>query len=157
MARMALNEAAKPLALQLGRLIISQIPRRAPYDANALGLCYFVRDWIRYTHESPETFADLANLVLYPAGDCDDMSIALAALLVRMGYPARHVAFRVGYRRGRGVHVWVSVYSPRVSRWIELDPSTWKLEPGQSPAPRFEHTTTHPLTGGTHVHSPTNR
>ncbi|MEE9197894.1 MAG: hypothetical protein V3U45_07095 [bacterium] len=146
MTRLARSEARKPIALAHARHAISLVDRRAPLDANALACCLYIRQWLRYTHEAPETIADLDCLTRYPAGDCDDMVVALAALLLRLGYGYDGMAWCVGWRGAHPAHVWLAVDTPR---WgvLQLDPSTWRFDPPTPPAPygRFSSVTTHPL------------
>ena len=140
----ARREARTPLAARLARLVVSKVPRTEPYDTNILALGEFVRQWIRYVHEWPETFSSLSALMAHPAGDCDDMVIALAALLRRIGIPFGSMFFVVGFRRtGAGLvakHVWLCVQSSATRKWYTLDPSTFRLRMGQDPASHFDAT-----------------
>lgn len=126
----AREQASGPLSLALARLAISRVDRRAHHDANALAVAHFVRRWVRYTHESPETVCDLERLAVLQAGDCDDMACACAALLLRLGYRVRFVVGHLSWP----AHIWVQAWSPRLGRWLDLDPSTHRVDPGQSPA-----------------------
>lgn len=137
MARMAQRDAASKRAGVLARISVSGVARRAPVDANALACCLWVREWLRYAYELPETIADLGALDRVPVGDCDDMVTALAGLLYRLGYHWRSQRYAIGYRNGRPAHVWLEVRGRKGGRWIPLDPSTYRLEPGQSPAGYF--------------------
>ena len=143
MAGMARRDAADTQAGVIARLAVSGVERRAPLDANALAAALFVREWIRYARELPETIANIGALCRIPVGDCDDMVTVLAALLFRLGYAWTHQRFAIGWRDGEAVHVWLEVRGQR--GWIPLDPSTWKIEPGQSPATWFRRVTHHRL------------
>ena len=137
MAGMARRDAASPRAGVLARLSVSNVARRAHVDANALACCLWVREWLRYAYELPETIADLGALNRVPVGDCDDMVCALAGLLYRLGYHWKGQRFAVGYKGGRPAHVWLEVRRQGHGRWIPLDPTTYRLEPGQSPGHYF--------------------
>lgn len=137
MARMARRDARSKRAGVLARLSVSQVARRAPVDANALACCLWVREWLRYAYELPETIADLGALDRVPVGDCDDMVTALAGLLYRLGYHWRAQRFCIGYKGGRPAHVWLEVRRRGPGPWLPLDPSTYRLEPGQSPGEHF--------------------
>lgn len=57
------------------------------------------------------------------AGDCDDLSTLLAALLLAAGYRTAYKVIAWDYKRGRAfTHVYVLVYLPDVKRWMPLDP-----------------------------------
>ncbi len=149
MARMALRDSQSRHAGVIARHAVSNVDRRAPLDANALAVCHFVREWLRYAHEYPETIADLGALVRVPVGDCDDMVVCLAALLYRIGYEWEHQRFSIGYKGLQPSHVWLEVKAKKGGRWIPLDAATWKIEPGQSPehVGGFSRVTRHPLRG----------
>lgn len=133
MAKLARRDSASPMAGAMARHAVSRVDRRAPLDANVLALCRWVRDWVRYTHEQPETISTLSALDSIPAGDCDDMCTALAALSWRIGYGWERQRFGIGWKGRHPTHVWLEVRGKN-RRWIPLDASTWHLEPGQSPA-----------------------
>ncbi len=145
---MAVRDASTKLAGVIARHAVSNVDRRAPIDANALATCHFVRDWLRYARELPETIANLGALDRVPVGDCDDMVTALAALLWRLGYDWHQQRFCIGHKGRHAAHVWLEVKGEG-GRWIPLDPATFKIEPGQSPASRggFSRVSRHPLRG----------
>jgi hypothetical protein len=145
MAKMARNEAGKPIAGALARHAVAHISRGAPLDANALGVGLFVRSWLRYARERPESIADLSALARVPAGDCDDMVVAIAALLFRLDYPWPMQWFGLGWKNGQAVHIWnIVALRDRPGR-IALDASTFKVPMGQSPARFFDRVTVYPL------------
>jgi transglutaminase-like putative cysteine protease len=93
----------------------------------------YVRDQIRYvrdirgleTLQTPPVTMDLS------AGDCDDKSILLAALLESIGHPTRYVA--VGYTvPGSYSHVYVETRLG--TGWLPLD-ATVQQPLGWSPRP----------------------
>lgn len=80
----------------------------------------FVRDHIRYTRDivGLETLQTPPVTLELGAGDCDDKSTLLAALLESVGHPTRFVA--VGYRApGSYSHVYVETRMG--AGWIALD------------------------------------
>lgn len=130
---MARRDAQRKRSGLLARRAVSNVDRRAPVDANALAAASWVREWVRYAHELPETVANLGALIQAPVGDCDDMVTALASLLWRLGYDWPAQRFAIGYRGAYPRHVWLEVRGQEHPGWIPLDPSTWRLEPGESP------------------------
>lgn len=145
MAEIALRDSSRSHAGVIARYAVSNVERRAPTDTNALACCHFVRDWLRYARELPETIADLGALTRVPVGDCDDMVTVLAALLYRLGYPWAHQRFAIGHKGSHPSHVWLEVRGQR--GWIPLDPATFRIEPGRSPERigGFSHTTRYTL------------
>ena len=80
----------------------------------------YVRDRIRYVHDiaGVETLQTPPVTIDLEAGDCDDKSTLLAALLAAIGYRSRFVA--VGYRMPNAYeHVYVEANVD--GSWIPLD------------------------------------
>lgn len=80
----------------------------------------YVRDNIRYTHDiaGVETLQTPPATIELEAGDCDDKSTLLAALLASVGHRTRFVA--VGYRQSNDYqHVYVE--AAHGNDWIPLD------------------------------------
>jgi transglutaminase-like putative cysteine protease len=141
---MSRNDAKSIRAAAIARHAVSGVDRRAPIDANALAAAQFVREWIRYSRELPETIANLEALDRIPVGDCDDMVVALSALLWRLGYGWDRQRYGIGHRNGNPVHVWLEARGER-GDWIPLDPSTWRIDPGEDPADFFPFSSYYPL------------
>jgi len=81
----------------------------------------YVRDRIRYVHDiaGVETLQTPPATVELEAGDCDDKSTLLSALLAAVGYRSRLVA--VGYQQpGDYQHVYVEVNAGE-GGWIPMD------------------------------------
>lgn len=80
----------------------------------------YVRDSIRYVHDiaGVETLQTPPATIELEAGDCDDKSTLLAALLASIGYRSRFVA--VGYR-GPNDYQHVYVEADHDGAWIPLD------------------------------------
>jgi transglutaminase-like putative cysteine protease len=81
-----------------------------------------VRRNVRYTRDiwQVETLHTARRLLELRAGDCDDMTILLGAMLMSTGHPVRLVL--AGYNPGRP-HAYSHIY-PEVNvrgRWIALD------------------------------------
>lgn len=102
------------------------------YSGEVRCLHAFVRDYIRYigdvtdveTVQSPDATLRLA------AGDCDDKSVLLCALLESIGHPTRFVA--VGMSPGVYEHVYVETKIG--NSWVPLE-TTEPVEVGWQPAP----------------------
>lgn len=91
----------------------------------------FVRDRIRYVRDvnGIETICTPQKTLEYGAGDCDDKSILLAALLESIGHPARFRA--VGLNGGPYSHVYVET---RIgSGWMPLETTVAGADPGWRP------------------------
>ena len=96
-----------------------------PKDATAeiVALFEFVRDRVRYVGDvlDVETLTSPDKTLALNAGDCDDKSVLLAALLESIGYVTRFIV--AGYNMpGVYEHVYVSAMLPDGS-FIALDAS----------------------------------
>lgn len=93
----------------------------------------YVRDRIRYARDihGAETLQTPPVTLDLEAGDCDDKSTLLAAMLGSIGHPTRFVA--VGYERP-GAYSHVYVETRHGSRWIAMD-ATVKQPLGWAPRP----------------------
>jgi transglutaminase-like putative cysteine protease len=90
----------------------------------------FVRDQIRYVKDirGVETVQTPDVTLSLKAGDCDDKSVLLAALLESINHPTRFVA--IGFQPDDFVHVYVET---RIgTSWISLE-TTEPVEVGWSP------------------------
>lgn len=143
------GEPGTQATLQLMRRLVVQYKRSSSIREAALSLLQgvrpkdwrgeinaiftFVRDHIRYTKDihGMETLQTPPVTMDLSAGDCDDKSTLLAAMLESVGHPTRFVA--VGYRApGSYSHVYVETRLG--SGWIPLDatmsePMGWKPRP----------------------------
>jgi transglutaminase-like putative cysteine protease len=105
------------------------------YAQEVHALFAFVRDGIRYlrdTHGVETLQTPVATLEL-EAGDCDDKSTLLAAMLESIGHPARFVA--EGYR-APGAYEHVYVRTRIGNSWFSLDPTVQTATVGWSPPRR---------------------
>jgi transglutaminase-like putative cysteine protease len=92
--------------------------------AEVCALFHWVRNNIRYTRDifRVELLHTARRMLELRAGDCDDMTILLGAMLVSTGHPVRLVL--AGFRRKRP-HSYSHIY-PEVNvrgKWIALDPT----------------------------------
>ena len=88
----------------------------------ACALFDFVKRNIRYTRDifRVELLHSARRMLELRAGDCDDMTILLGAMLLSTGHPVRLVL--AGFRKNRP-HVYSHIY-PEVNvsgRWIAID------------------------------------
>lgn len=92
----------------------------------------WVRDHIRYVRDihGVETLQTPVVTLELGAGDCDDKSTLMAALLESVGYPTRFIA--AGYRqRGNYSHVYVEAKVG--NRWVPLDATLLEQPMGSLP------------------------
>jgi transglutaminase-like putative cysteine protease len=99
----------------------------------ACALFDFVKRNIRYTRDifRVELLHSARRMLELRAGDCDDMTILLGAMLLSTGHPVRLVL--AGFRKNRP-HVYSHIY-PEVNvsgRWIAID-ATMNKPMGWSP------------------------
>lgn len=99
------------------------------FQGEARRLFEFVRDQIRYVKDidGVETLHSAERVLSNRAGDCDDKSILLAALLLSIGHTPRFVA--VAFEPDVFSHVWVQDYLN--GRWVDLE-ATERVPFGQS-------------------------
>lgn len=99
--------------------------RPKDWSGETARLYEYVRDQIRYTRDvsGVETLQTPPVTMELEAGDCDDKSTLLAALLESIGHPTRFVA--TGYRAPQAYsHVYVE--SLLGDKWMPLDATTDK-------------------------------
>ena len=101
------------------------------YSGQIRRLHAFVRDQIRYLRDitDVETLQTPDVTLALAAGDCDDKSILLAALLESIGHPTRFVA--IGPSHENFVHVYVETLVGR-DYWLPLE-TTEPVECGDGP------------------------
>lgn len=114
--------------------ILKGVPER-DWDGEVSAIFNWVKKNIRYTRDplDVELFRSARASYRDRIGDCDDMSIMLAALLRAAGYVCK---FRViGLTEGVYEHVYVVCGIPpeEPERWVALDPSQpqgpgWEVE-----------------------------
>lgn len=106
---------------------IRHLPRR-DYRAEAEALLQYVQRNVRYTRDAAT--ADGVEVLQHPfvtlvqrsAGDCDDLSVALATLYALAGFPYAFRTVGCGEDPLDFQHVYVVVYVPQYG-WLAADPS----------------------------------
>lgn len=109
--------------------LISGLPQKDYFNELKV-LHRFVRDNIRYVRDvhGVETVQTPDVTLALRAGDCDDKSVLLAALLESIGHPTRFVA--IGFKPDDFVHVYVE---NRVgTAWVPAE-TTEPVDVGWSP------------------------
>jgi hypothetical protein len=109
--------------------LIGELPQKDWFNENKI-LHRFVRDEIRYVKDirGVETVQTPDVTMQIKAGDCDDKSVLLAALLESIGHPTRFVA--IGFAPDDYVHVMVE--SRIGTAWVPLE-TTEPVEMGWYP------------------------
>jgi len=118
----ALVDAAKKSPVIRQAAINTIFMHPAQYDcAEVIALFEMVRDNVRYTKDinGVETLATPEKTLAMRIGDCDDLSVLLAALLESVGYPTRFVID--SYDGEQWSHVYLCAYCE--GQWIALDPT----------------------------------
>jgi len=116
--------------------LASDIVRSAPaFDdyAEANALYEWVRHNIRFTKDpvNKEKLYPPAELLKIRSGDCDDISMLLATLLMAVGYPARLMTIAAGGSADQFSHVYVE--AEILGQWIAVDPARADSEFGVPP------------------------
>lgn len=109
--------------------------RQKDYMAEARAVHGWVRDHVRYVRDvaGVETLHTAERLLIDRAGDCDDKSILIAALLASIGHRVRFVA--VGFGPRGFAHVYPEAWIG--GRWWPLEATEpWPMGqgPGRTPA-----------------------
>lgn len=84
--------------------------------------------------KSPEIVDQEINSRGTFAGDCDDVSGYLAALLTSVGYPVKFVIINVAGQGPDFRHVYLKVFLPKAKRWMALE-ATARRQPAGWEAP----------------------
>lgn len=101
--------------------IVAGIPGHA-FMQEAKSVHAWMRDNIRYTRDPDgiERVCGAQYTLLHRQGDCDDMAILEAALLVAIGHPVRFVA--VAFQPDFFSHVYIETLIG--DQWLPSDPTT---------------------------------
>ena len=120
-----IHPTVRELALKLTR----NLPQK-DYGGEQRALWSYVKNSIRYVRDihGVETVQSPLKTLEYGAGDCDDKSTLLAALLESLGHTTRFAA--LGFKPGQLCHVLVE--SKLGDRWVPLE-TTEPVELGWSP------------------------
>lgn len=110
--------------------VVAELPPK-DYGAEVTALQHFVRDGIRYARDvrGVETLQTPERTLVSRAGDCDDKSMLLAAMLESVGHKTRFEA--IALEPGRFSHVFPSVRLG--DKWVALETIVPGAEPGWRP------------------------
>ena len=130
-----IRDGAKDFYVRQKAIEVFRIYGVLPKDrmGEVLALFEWVRKNIRYTRDifRTELLHSARRMLELRAGDCDDMTILLGAMLVSTGHPVRLIL--AGFRRNKP-HSYSHIY-PEVNvrrRWIAVD-ATMPLPIGSAP------------------------
>lgn len=129
MRQMVQKAKTDPEVRNLAIDLTARLPDRA-WVSEIKALHAFVRDQIRFVRDvlEVETLQTPQQTLAIGAGDCDDKSTLLAALLASIGHRARFVA--IGRAPRSFEHVYIEALAGK--GWMPLDPSLpWPA--GQAP------------------------
>lgn len=117
--------------IQLARSLTLTLPAR-DYRGQIDRLFHWVKQHIRYVADprEVETISTPAATLKMRCGDCDDMSVLLAALLESIGHPTRFVAY--GFDNGPYSHVVTETLIGN-NNWLSLDPTVATSTVGWKP------------------------
>jgi transglutaminase-like putative cysteine protease len=92
----------------------------------------WVKDNIEFRGEYGETLQEPRMTLRYRAGDCDDQSMLMAAMLASLGYQTR---FRTVALAGEQEfsHVYAEVRDKQTGDWIPVDTTVRRSYPGWEP------------------------
>jgi transglutaminase-like putative cysteine protease len=92
----------------------------------------WVKDNIEFRGEYGETLQEPRITLRYQAGDCDDQSMLMAAMLASLGYQTR---FRTVALAGEQEfsHVYAEVRDKQTGQWIPVDTTVRRSYPGWEP------------------------
>jgi len=114
------EQSCDPMVQKLARVIVSDVPRGAPPEQDALAVADAVASAVRYTTIQGEVLPeDVAALIRMGAGDCDNQAVAIAALLLSLAWD---VSLVFGLDETRTpIHVWTRAQAPGRTPPIDLD------------------------------------
>lgn len=118
MKRIALVYKKRLAIRQLAANLVNDLPPKA-YAAEVERLFNYVKNNIRYTRDvyEVETLQTPDKTLEFGYGDCDDMVLLLATLLLAIGHPVRFVA--MGMEPGRFSHVFLETKIG--ADWVALE------------------------------------
>ncbi len=98
----------------------------------------FIFDWVKnhidFRGETDETLQSPKVTLDYAAGDCDDISLLLAAMLGSIGYDVRFATVAVAHDDPlQFSHVYAEVKDKQTGRWVPLDTTVGESYPGWQP------------------------
>lgn len=134
--RQLVDEALRdPSFIRWATDVVRSVPAFDDF-AEAEALYNWVRDNVRFTKDpvNKEKLYPPTELLKIRAGDCDDISMLLAAGLMAVGYPARLVTVATPSAPEQFSHVYVEAEIPAGSnQWVAIDPARFDSEFGVPP------------------------
>jgi len=113
---------------QLSSIIEKQMPAGLSSDRRATWAEEWVTSRIRYKPDAQEFWMSPAETLFAACGDCEDIAILLASLLLNTGVEAHRVkvaAGTVNYGNNTYPHTWALYYRDSGS-WVALDPQFYQ-------------------------------
>jgi transglutaminase-like putative cysteine protease len=131
MHKAASDGARDPQIRQLA-LQITQSVANKDYAGEIAAVYGWVKQNIRFRGEWDETIQAPEVTLKFGAGDCDDHSVLVCALLGALGYRCR---FKTVAVRGEQefTHVYAEALNPGAGQWIALDTTVDQAYPGWEP------------------------
>jgi transglutaminase-like putative cysteine protease len=83
----------------------------------------FLDDKIKYADTS-DYYMSVSDIIKNGVGDCNAISDVAAALLRRLGIPARVVGGYHFSEKSVGGHAWVEAQNPEIKKWYLLEPQS---------------------------------
>ena len=115
---------AKGVGSLLVRKAALQMVRGVPAK-DASGEIQRVFDWVKqnieFRGEYEETLQSPEFTLNAGAGDCDDHSTLIAALLLSLGHPVRFQTVTTSRRSPQFIHVFAEVFNRKSGQWTPLD------------------------------------
>ena len=93
----------------------------------------WVKDHVEFRGEYGETLQTPKMTLYYGAGDCDDQSVLVSALLNSLGYMTRFRTMALRNSPDDLSHVYVEVFDRRVRQWVPVDTTVAPAYPGWKP------------------------
>lgn len=133
MSRLSRDGRKNLQVIQTARALIQNCPPK-DWACQVRALHAFVRDQIQYVLDPVDVEMVQTPMVTLDtrAGDCDDKSVLLAALLGAIGHPSRYRA--IGFEPGIFCHVYVETKIG--DQWIPLE-TTEPVPVGWEPPPQL--------------------
>ena len=108
---------------------------------------HWVRDHIEFRGEYGETLQTPKMTLYYGAGDCDDQSVLLKALLKSLGFQARFRTMALRDSADDLSHVYVEVLDRHSRQWLPVDTTVARAWPGWTPE-NVARSVEYPVSGG---------
>jgi|SRR5579862_44171 len=94
---------------------------------------HWVKEHIQFRGEAEETLQSPEVTLKLRAGDCDDMSMLIAAGLRSLGYETAFKTVATPDSMGEYAHVYALALDKKTHKWIALDPTVDESYPGWEP------------------------